>query len=114
MRLLLVVDVFMPVRTSAAVQMRDLARTLIRLGHDCTVVTPDDRLDQPWSLRSEDSIPVLRIRSRPLKRINLLRRAFNELALSSWMWSGYRASPAAAQEWDGIVFYSPTIFFGRF
>jgi len=113
-RLLLVVDVFMPVRTSAAVQMRDLARTLLRLGHECAVLTPDERLRERWSFAAEDSIPVLRIRSGPLKRINLVRRAINELALSGWMWSGYRDSPLAAQDWDGIVFYSPTIFFGRF
>jgi glycosyltransferase involved in cell wall biosynthesis len=113
-RLLLVVDVFTPVRTSAAVQMRDLARTLLRSGHRCTVVTPDDLLLQPWSLAVEDSIPVLRIRCRPLKRINLVQRALNELALSRWMWSGYRYSPLAAEQWDAVVFYSPTIFFGRF
>ena len=47
MRLLLVVDVFPPTRTSAAVQMRDLAATLGRMGHRCTVVTPDHRGGQP-------------------------------------------------------------------
>ena len=104
----------MPVRTSAAVQMRDLARTLLRQGHECTVVTPDGHAAGAWSLALEDSIPVLRIRSRPLKRISLVRRALNELALSGLMWSGYRRSPLAAQHWDGIVFYSPSIFFGRF
>jgi glycosyltransferase involved in cell wall biosynthesis len=30
------------------------------------------------------------------------------------MWLGYRESPVARDHWDGIVFYSPTIFFGRF
>jgi glycosyltransferase involved in cell wall biosynthesis len=114
MRLLLVVDVFMPVRTSAAVQMRDLARTFLRLGHDCAILTPDDGIAERWAFTTENSIPVLRIRSGALKRINLMRRALNELALSRWMWSGYRASPLAHREWDGIVFYSPTIFFGRF
>ena len=112
MRLLLVVDVFMPVRTSAAVQMRDLARTLVRMGHECAVLTPDNGLGERWSFATEASIPVLRIRAGPLKRINLVRRAISELALSGRMWSGYRDSPLAAQDWDGVVFYSPTIFFG--
>jgi len=114
MRLLLVVDVFAPVRTSAAVQMRDLAATLIRLEHECVVVTPDEKLPQLFALQSENSIPVLRIRAGPLKRINLMRRAINEMRLSGRMWAGYRRSPVASRVWDAVVFYSPTIFFGRF
>ena len=115
MRLLLVVDAFAPIRTSAAVQMRDLAATFVRLGHMCAVVTPDDKItNHPLSLADERGISVLRIRCGPLKRINLIRRALNEIALSGRMWSGYRRSSLATQAWDAVVFYSPTIFFGRF
>jgi len=114
MRLLLVVDVFPPTRTSAAVQMRDLAATLGRMGHRCTVVTPDHRGGPPVELQTGELFSVLRIRSAPLKRINLVRRAFNEILLSSRMWAGYRKSTVAQEPFDGVVFYSPSIFFGRF
>jgi glycosyltransferase involved in cell wall biosynthesis len=113
-RLLLVVDAFPPLRTSAAVQMRDLAAAFMRHGHSCAVVTPDSKVTGSFSFANEGEIPVLRIQSGPLKRINLVRRALNEIALSGRMWSGYRRSPVATQAWDAIVFYSPTIFFGRF
>ena len=114
MRLLLVVDVFSPVRTSAAVQMSDLAVALGRLGHQCTIVTPDAGLAEQHRLEREFCYSVLRIRSAPLKRISLIRRALNEILLSSRLWRGYRASPAANQRFDGVIFYSPTIFLGRF
>jgi len=114
MRLLLVVEVFPPVRTSAAVQMRDLANTLARLGHHCAVLTPDSRVTEPFTMQTEGAVSVLRVRSGALKRINLVRRAINEILLSGRMWTGYRLSPLSAQGWDGIVFYSPTIFFGEF
>src|SRR5687767_5202391 len=100
MRVLLAVDAFPPIRTSAAVQMRDLAATLVRLGHTCAVVTPDNKIAGPFALVDEGKISVLRIRSAPLKRINLIRRAINEILLSGRMWSGYRRSPLAAQVWD--------------
>jgi glycosyltransferase involved in cell wall biosynthesis len=114
MRLLLVVDVFTPIRTSAAVQMHDLAETLIRLGHTCAVLTPDPQVSGQFDLAIEGQIPVLRIRAGPLKRINLIRRALNEIGLSRRMWAGYRRCSFARENWDAIVFYSPTIFFGQF
>jgi glycosyltransferase involved in cell wall biosynthesis len=114
LRLLLVVDVFPPTRTSAAVQMHDLAVTLTRLGHKCTVLTPDDSIAEPFKLEHGDLFPILRIRSAPLKRINLVSRAINEMMLSTRMWNVYRASPIASDSCDGVIFYSPSIFFGRF
>jgi len=94
--------------------MHDLAASLARIGHDCTVVTPDAQISRPFEIDHRDGFDVLRIRFGPLKRINLVRRAINEMLLSSRMWRGYRASPAASEHYDGVVFYSPTIFFGRF
>lgn len=112
--MLLVGDAFPPVRTSAAALMHDLAVNLVRNGHNCTVVTPDAQISRGFEIDYMDGFDVLRIRSAPLKRIGLVRRAINELLLSSRMWRVYRASPAASQHYDGVVFYSPTIFFGRF
>jgi len=114
LKLLLVADVFPPVRTSAAALIYDLAVSLVRIGHDCTVATTDAQISRPFEIDSRDGFDVLRIRTGPLKRINLVRRAINEMLLSSQMWDGYRASPAASKRYDGVVFYSPTIFFGRF
>lgn len=94
--------------------MRDLAATLGRMGHQCTVVTPHHLGRQQLELHKDDLYSVLRIRSAPLKRINLIRRALNEILLSAQMWSGYKKSKVAQEPVDGIVFYSPSIFFGRF
>ncbi|MGB5082771.1 MAG: glycosyltransferase family 4 protein, partial [Burkholderiales bacterium] len=77
-------------------------------------VTPDAQISRSFEVDHEDGFDVLRIRSRPLKQINLVRRAINEMLLSSRMWGGYRTWPAASKHYDGVVFYSPTIFFGRF
>lgn len=94
--------------------MFDLARSLAGMGHDCMVATPDANLRLPFEVDDIDGFTLLRVRSGPLKRINLVRRAINEILLSARMWRGYKASPLAARGCDGVVFYSPTIFLGRF
>jgi glycosyltransferase involved in cell wall biosynthesis len=114
LRLLLVVDVFLPTYTSASVQMYDLAVALARLGHECIVVTPDPCVRELFALEPTNNFSILRIRSVPLKQIKLVRRAINELFLSTNMWQGYRGSPVASEPIDGVIFYSPSIFFGRF
>lgn len=114
LRLLLVVDVFTPTRTSAAVQMHDLAAALSQMGHTCTVVTPDHRINDSFVLEQRHGFSVLRVRSTALKQIGLIRRALREIGLSTRMWKGFRNSPVAQERYDGVVFYSPTIFLGRF
>lgn len=114
LRLLLVVDVFTPTRTSAAVQMHDLAAALSQMGHTCTVVTPDHRINDSFVLEQSHGFSVLRVRSTALKQIGLIRRALREVWLSTRMWKGFRNSPLLQERFDGVVFYSPTIFLGRF
>ena len=40
MRIALIADTFPPLRTSGAVQLRDLAREFVRQGHALTVLLP--------------------------------------------------------------------------
>ena len=41
MRVALIADTFPPLRTSGAVQLRDLAREFVRQGHELTVMLPE-------------------------------------------------------------------------
>lgn len=113
MRLVLIADVFPPARTSGAALVHDLAICLARMGHHCTVLIPDAHLGQPFILERGEEFELLRIRSGPIKRVNIMRRAVNELLLSSRMWRAYRRSPVSRNSYDGVIFYAPTIFFGR-
>ena len=114
MRLLIIVDVFLPFNTSAALQIRDLARALSCQGHNCVVITPDSTLNQGFRLEQHVDYRVLRIRSAPLKNVRWMRRAINEILLSWHMWRKYKTSPIRQEPVDGIIFYSPSIFFGAF
>lgn len=112
MQLLIVVDTYVPSRTSGALQMRDLVREMRRQGHNPTVVMPAPELSMPWRLDEVDGAEVLRVRTLQAKDVNKLQRALAEWLLPYALLRGLRRSPLANARWDGIVWYSPTIFLG--
>lgn len=112
MKLALIADTFPPLRTSGAVQLRDLAREFVRQGHELTVLLPDADLGRHWELEDFDGAQVLRLRSPRTKDISYLRRTIGEWLMPRAMWRNLRRSPLAGQRWDGIVWYSPSIFHG--
>jgi glycosyltransferase involved in cell wall biosynthesis len=113
MRIALVADVYPPNRTSGAVQMRDLARELRAQGHEPTVLVPSVDLDRtPFRCDTLDGVPVWRLRAYPTKDIGYLRRTVHEFLMPYAMLSALRRSPLRTHRWDGVVWYSPTIFLG--
>lgn len=112
MRLALIVDAYSPARTSAAVQMRDLARELRAQGHEPTVIVPSPTILSPFEVERIDEIDVLRVQAAQTKDVGKIRRAGAEALLSAAVIRGLHKSPFAKTKWDGVVWYSPTIFFG--
>ena len=112
MNLVLLADVFPPLRSSGAVLVRDLALEWVRQGHRVTVMVPAPDLPTPWQLEDLQGVEVLRLRAAQTKDVGLLRRALAELSLPLRMGWNWRASPLRDRRWDGVVWYSPTIFLG--
>jgi glycosyltransferase involved in cell wall biosynthesis len=112
MRIVLIADTFPPLRTSGAVQLRDLSREFVRQGHELTVMLPAANLTQPWSLEDVDGVQVLRLRAPRTKDIGYVRRTWGELWMPFAMRRHLRQSPLAGQRWDGVVWYAPSIFHG--
>jgi glycosyltransferase involved in cell wall biosynthesis len=102
-----------PLRTSAAVQLRDLAQQFAALGHQAVMIVPSlPASPQPWTVEKAGGIEVLRVAAPPTRSPNLIRRALAEMWLPFAMLRNVRRSPFAATKWDLIVWYSPPIFFG--
>ncbi len=112
MRLVLIADTFPPLRTSGAVQLWDLSREFVRQGHALTVLLPSPDQDAPWSLTDVEGVQVLRLKAPLTKDINYIRRAFGELAMPFVMLRQFRKSPLSSDQWDGVVWYAPSIFHG--
>jgi len=111
-RIALIADTFPPLRTSGAVQLRDLSREFARQGHELTVLLPAAGLAQPWLLEEQDGVRVLRLKAPRTKDINYVRRTLGEFLMPFVMRRHLRRSPLAGEQWDGVVWYAPSIFHG--
>lgn len=113
MRIALIADAYPPLRTSGAVQLRDLALELARQGHAPTVLIPDATPGARWRIDApHDGVRVVRLGAPRTKDIGYLRRTLGELWMPHAMLRNLRASPLRAERWDGVVWYSPSIFLG--
>jgi glycosyltransferase involved in cell wall biosynthesis len=111
MRLLVLVDTYVPARISGALQMRDLMRELVAQGHVPCVLVPSEGRGAPV-LESLDGVQVLRVRCPRSKDVGKLRRLFAEWWMPRALLAGLRRSQLAREHWDGVLWYSPTIFLG--
>ena len=112
MRIALIADVFPPLRSSGAVQLRDLSLELLRQGHMPTVMIPAADIDRPWVLEDMQGVQVLRLKAPKTKDIGYLRRTINEFLMPFAMLRNLRKCTLLQERWDGVVWYAPTIFHG--
>ena len=112
MRIALIGDSYPPMRISGAVQLRDLSQEMVRQGHFPTVLVPTADLKQPWLLEIVSGVQVLRLKAPATRDISYVRRTINEFLMPFFMFSNLRRSPLSDVQWEGVVWYSPTIFFG--
>ena len=112
MRLALVADTFPPLRTSGAVQLRDLSREFVRQGHSLCVLLPAPDQREPWALEEVEGAQVLRLKAPRTKNIGYMHRTLAELAMPFAMLQSLHESPLAKKRWDGVVWYAPSIFHG--
>ena len=112
MRIALIADTFPPLRTSGAVQLRDLSREFARQGHSLCMLLPAPDQSEPWKLEEFDGAQVLRLKAPITKDIGYVRRTLAELAMPFAMLRNLRKSPLAMERWDGVVWYAPSIFHG--
>jgi glycosyltransferase involved in cell wall biosynthesis len=112
MRIALIADTFPPLRASGAVQLLDLSREFIRQGHTLTVILPSPNQRETWKLEELERIQVLRLRVARYKDVSYFRRMLAELIMPFSMIINLYLSPLAKERWEGIVWYSPSIFHG--
>lgn len=101
-----------PLRTSAAVQMRDLAREFVAQGHRPVLIVPSPTSGQAWTVERIEGVKVLRVAAPETRTPSFVRRAIAEMWLPFAMLRGLRKSPFRSAKWDIVTWYSPPIFFG--
>lgn len=112
MKIALVCIHYPPLRSSCAIQMRDLAQELLLQGHEPIVIVPTEGLHRAWRSEELDGVQVFRLAAFKTMDIAYFRRAINEMLLPFSMLYGLWQSNFPITELDAVVWYSPTIFFG--
>lgn len=113
MNLLLILDDYLPNSTRvSAKMMHEMALELKNMGHEVYVLTPGVSSQSDILVKDQlDGIHVWRFRSGALKDIPRAQRLVNESLLSFRAWRAIKPELADLKI-DGIVYYSPSIFFG--
>lgn len=112
MKIILVADTFPPLRTSGAVQLRDLCREFVRQGHVLTVLLPSSDQKEPWKIEEFEGVQVLRLKAPRTKDVGYFRRTIAELVMPFAMLWQLRKSPFSNLKWGGVIWYAPSIFHG--
>ena len=112
MKIALISAHYPPQKTSCAVQMRDLARELLKMGHVPIVIVPMEKTNKLIHIEKIENIQILRIPAFKIDNIGNIRRAFNEMLLPFCMIFGLKKYLSLIKSLDAVVWYSPTIFFG--
>ncbi|WP_423680125.1 glycosyltransferase family 4 protein [Undibacterium sp. WLHG33] len=107
-----ITDAFPPMRTSAAIQIRDLALELCTFDVRPIVLVPSPEQNVPWIVEEFNEVTVLRLKAFKTKDINYVMRTINELLMPFCMLHNLKKSPFKDTKWSGIVWYSPSIFWG--
>ena len=113
MRLALLIDDYMPDSTRVGAKMfHELACECVKCGHDVVVIIPGINQKTPLEKSVLDGVTVWKFRSGQIKDIGKVKRAINETLLSTRAWNAIKAE-VNPDYFDGIVYYSPSIFFSR-
>lgn len=112
MRIALISDVFPPLRSSGAVQLRDLSRELVRQGHAVSVMVASPELDDNVRIEHWDGVRIVRLRTPKTKDVGYVRRTIGEFLMPYAMLRNLKKSAVAGERWDAVVWYSPSIFLG--
>ncbi|MGF2850830.1 glycosyltransferase family 4 protein [Vibrio anguillarum] len=113
MKLALIIDDYLPHSTRVgAKMMHELALELMKQGHEVTVITPHFDKDKPILIEDRfDGVAVWRFLSGQIKDVHKIKRAINETLLSYRAWHAIQRK-VDRSTFDGVVYYSPSIFFG--
>lgn len=113
MKLAIISDDYLPNSTRVGAKMlHELAKELVSKGHKVTVITPHfNNNTSSFLLNTYEGITLWRFKSGRTRGVGKIRRAINESFFSFHAWRLIRKM-VNEDTFDGIIYYSPSIFFG--
>ena len=110
MNLLIICVFFPPFKSSAAIQINDLAEALKNMGNSITVITPDNSIKKSFQIEEKEDIKIYRFKTGKIRDISLFKRTLNELIMHFKIILTILISKISFKGFDGIIWWSPSIF----
>lgn len=108
-----IIDDYLPDSTRVGSKMlHELALEFVFNGHQITVITPNTEIESQMLVKDNiDGVNVWRFRNGQVKDVGKIKRAINESLMSFNAWRAI-SSHIHMNTFDGVIYYSPSIFFG--
>ena len=111
MKLIIIADAFPPMRTSAAVHMNELALELVRQGHKVTVIIPTASISSSLTVEDLNGYRLVSVTTLKTKDVSYFTRTIAEFISPYVIYHRLSSSSIINESFEGIIWYSPTIFF---
>lgn len=112
MRIAIVADSFPPLKNSAAVLIFSLAKALANFKHQVLVIVPSHGIKKSYIEDDPGSFKIMRLPCGNIKSHKKFIRGISELSLFFRLPYEFKRSMYASEEWDLLIWYSPSIFLG--
>jgi glycosyltransferase involved in cell wall biosynthesis len=110
-KLIIIADAFPPMRTSAAVHMNELVLELICQGNNVTIIVPVASSVTTLTVNHRDGYRLVLVTTPKTKDVGYIRRVIAEFISPYVIYHRLSSSSIISENFDGIIWYSPTIFF---
>lgn len=113
MHVLIITDSYFPARTSASVLLQELAQSLIEIDINVSLIVSNDAQSEPVTFNMHDGCTIISVKGLKTKDVKYLQRVAHEFInpLLIW-WRLKKSSKFNCLYIDGVVWYSPSIFWG--
>jgi glycosyltransferase involved in cell wall biosynthesis len=113
LNIFLFVDSYLPSTKSCAKLIHDLANRFSDLDNNVTIITLSEEINEKIQIEVVNNIKIIRIKTGKISAsTNKLSRAINEMSISYKVWR-YGKEYFLNNKSDLLIWYSPTIFFGK-
>jgi UDP-N-acetylglucosamine:LPS N-acetylglucosamine transferase len=92
--------------------MSDLAKEIVSRNIDVDVLTTESSLKTAFSIKKEEGVNVIRVKTGQFDNVSNFRRTINELLIPFYMIKALIICDYDIKNYDGIISWSPSIFFG--
>ncbi len=114
MNLIILSDSFPPKKNSASIQIYDLCKEFVRKNHKVTVIFPSAEIEKNIESFFFEGIKVVNFKTKNFVKKNRVFRGISEISMFLFFIFNFKRIVRfhLDGDYDGIIWYSPTIFFG--